>query len=144
MPLLPLGARAAAADAPASTLVYESRSSDEGYAPRLPRGPFRGALERMQECWDDLRLVEERHGVPAGRGLDPGFAWSAFRWASGAALRTVLEESDITAGDFVRWTRQVIDVLGQIAQSADEPVRSVALESIDRLTRGVVASTAGP
>ncbi|MBU6243727.1 MAG: DEAD/DEAH box helicase [Actinomycetales bacterium] len=130
--------------AAASTLVYESRSTDEGFAPRLPRGPFRVALERMQECWNEIRLVEERHGVPAGRGLDPGFAWSAYRWASGASLRAVLEESDITAGDFVRWARQVIDVLGQIAQSADEPVRSVAMESISRLTRGVVASTAGP
>ena len=64
--------------------------------------------------------------------------WAAQRWASGASLQTVLREGDLTAGDFVRWTKQVIDLLGQVAVSADEPVRGAALEAVDRMTRGVV------
>jgi len=48
---------------------------------------------------------------------------------------------DITAGDFVRWMRQVIDVLGQIAQAAaeDDPLRATAKSAIDSVKRGVIA-----
>ena len=125
-----------------STLVYESRVQEEGVAPRLPRGPFREAFDRMGDAWTEIREAEERHGVPPSRELHPGFAWACYRWASGATLRMILQEADITAGDFVRWTRQVIDVLGQVGQAArtDDPVRILAAEAIDRLSRGVVSN----
>ena len=45
------------------------------------------------------------------------------------------------AGDFVRWTRQVIDLLGQIAQAEGAPaqVRDHARQAIAAVTRGVLA-----
>ncbi|MEI2641380.1 MAG: hypothetical protein V9G10_03355 [Candidatus Nanopelagicales bacterium] len=44
------------------------------------------------------------------------------------------------AGDFVRWCKQVIDCLGQIAAAAapGDPVREVADRAADSLRRGVV------
>ena len=136
------GLDAPALAAAASLAVYEARAQEEGVAPRLPRGPFREAMDRMGDAWTEIRDAEERHGVPSSRELQAGFAWACFRWASGATLRTILQEADITAGDFVRWTRQVIDVLGQVGQAVgvDDPVRLVAAEAIDRLSRGVVSS----
>ena len=47
------------------------------------------------------------------------------------------------AGDFVRWARQVVDLLGQIAQAAapTSPVRAPARAAMDALNRGVLAYT---
>jgi ATP-dependent RNA helicase HelY len=45
------------------------------------------------------------------------------------------------AGDFVRWCKQLIDVLGQIGNAAPEgsPVRRNSRRAVDGLLRGVVA-----
>jgi len=58
----------------------------------------------------------------------------------------VLRESDMQAGDFVRWTKQVIDLLGQVADAALGADEAVARETgrsaraaADLLRRGVVA-----
>lgn len=138
------GLDAASLAAACSTLVYESRTADEPEAPRIPRGPIREVLERMSSLWADINEIESRHGLPPSRNLDAGFVWAAHRWASGASLQAVLRDGDLTAGDFVRWTKQVIDLLGQVAVSADEPVRSTALEAVDRMTRGVVGTAIEP
>jgi ATP-dependent RNA helicase HelY len=68
--------------------------------------------------------------------------WAIYRWAQGASLLTVLTNNDITAGDFVRWTRQVIDLLGQIAQAldAEDPRARTARSAADVLSRGVIAA----
>jgi ATP-dependent RNA helicase HelY len=50
------------------------------------------------------------------------------------------------AGDFVRWARQVVDLLGQLteASGASPAVRRTARASITALKRGVLAYTLGP
>jgi ATP-dependent RNA helicase HelY len=77
----------------------------------------------------------------ARREPDLGFAWTAFRWASGDSLDKVLREADMPAGDFVRWTRQLIDVLGQIQNAApsEGEVRSAARKAVDAIRRGIIA-----
>jgi ATP-dependent RNA helicase HelY len=49
----------------------------------------------------------------------------------------------MSAGDFVRWARQVIDLLSQLAQAAapTSPVRATARAAMDALNRGVLAYT---
>jgi ATP-dependent RNA helicase HelY len=46
----------------------------------------------------------------------------------------VLRESDVTAGDFVRHVKQIIDLLGQLMEADPSHAQKyrVALESIDR------------
>ena len=124
-----------------AALVYESRSMDDGEAPRLPRGPVRDVLVAMAEVREEVHEAEARRGLEITRQLDLGFVWATHRWASGAQLLSILSSGDLTAGDFVRWTRQVIDLLGQVAQAvpAGSPLRSHAHEAADRLNRGVVA-----
>lgn len=138
------GLDAADLAAACSSLLFESRSMDDDEAPRLPKGEVRQVLEAMTGLWDELHGIEERHGITVTRTLDPGFAWSVHRWANGTSLQVILMTTDLTAGDFVRWIRQIIDLLGQIAQAvpADDPLRLTAHEAIDRLNRGVVAPTA--
>lgn len=125
-----------------SALVFEARVADANESPRLPRGAVRQALERMDAERDVLVETERRHRLEPTRALDAGFAWATHRWSSGASLQSVLDDQEITAGDFVRWTRQVIDLLGQITQALpiDDPLRATALQAADSLNRGVVST----
>ena len=55
------------------------------------------------------------------REPDAGFAWPIFRWTRGEALEKVLlaaetNGQELGAGDFVRWCRQVVDLLDQIRE----------------------------
>ena len=45
------------------------------------------------------------------------FAEAAHDWAAGESLAFVLGRSQLPAGDFVRWVRQVVDLAGQISQA---------------------------
>lgn len=130
----------------ASALVYEARQADDAVAPRLPTGDARDALAEMVRLWGQLDALEEQHKLSSienvgQREPDLGFAWPAYRWASGHSLDAVLREAGMPAGDFVRWTKQLIDVLGQItdAAPAGSPVRGNARKAVEALRRGVIA-----
>ncbi|WP_461011737.1 DEAD/DEAH box helicase [Streptomyces capparidis] len=130
----------------ASALVYEARQADEALPPRLPAGAAREALGEMVRLWGRLDALEEQHRLNTienvgQREPDLGFAWPAHRWASGHGLDAVLRDAEMPAGDFVRWTRQLIDVLGQISNAAPDgsPVRGTARKAVDALRRGVIA-----
>ncbi|MFD4788936.1 DEAD/DEAH box helicase [Streptomyces sp. NPDC058459] len=130
-----------------SALVYESRVSDDAVAPRLPSGPAQAALGEMVRIWGRLDALEEDFRISQTEGVgqrepDLGFAWVAHQWASGRGLDEVLREAEMPAGDFVRWTKQVIDVLGQVAAAAPaqgSTVAKSARRAVDQLLRGVVA-----
>ena len=134
------GLDAAELAASVSVLVYESRT-DEPKAPRVPAGPVRGALAEMASLSEDLREVEREHRVAFLREPDAGFVTAAYQWARGFQLDAVLSETDLTAGDFVRWVKQLLDLLGQIADAApaDSGIRRTAGRAMDALRRGVVA-----
>jgi ATP-dependent RNA helicase HelY len=51
----------------------------------------------------------------------------------------VLIEADLAAGDFVRWTKQTIDLLDQLSVVADAPVGPTARTALDAIRRGIVA-----
>ncbi|MEU7136257.1 DEAD/DEAH box helicase [Streptomyces sp. NPDC046261] len=130
----------------ASALVYEARAADDAVAPKLPTGAAKEALAEMVRIWGRLDALEEEHKINQAEGVgqrepDLGFAWPAYRWASGHGLDEVLREIDMPAGDFVRWSKQLIDVLGQIAAAAPagSPVARNARRAVDGLLRGVVA-----
>ena len=54
----------------------------------------------------------------------------------------MLEDEDLAAGDFVRNVKQLIDVLGQVAEVSDPQTSVAARLAADRLFRGVVAASA--
>ena len=124
-----------------SALVYESRRPEVA-APHLPAGAVRAAVEDMTRLWARLGQAEAEHQLSFLREPDPGFAWAAWRWAGGAPLEEVLDDDpDLTAGDFVRWCKQLVDLLGQLAlvAPANSPVRRTAREALAAVRRGVVA-----
>ena len=90
--------------------------------------------------WSDLDYRQNAHRLERMSALDDGLVLPIHRWASGRGLDAVLTGTDLAAGDFVRWCKQVIDLLDQIAQAASTPaVRATAEHALDRLKRGVVA-----
>jgi len=123
-----------------SALVFESRRADDASAPRLPGGRVRDVLGEMVSLWADLDALEREHKLDFLREPDLGFAWAAYRWAEGASLDDVLTETDLAAGDFVRWVKQLLDVADQVADAAgDTRLRKTARKASDALRRGVVA-----
>ncbi len=123
-----------------SALVFESRRADDASAPRLPGGRVKDVLAEMVSLWADLDALERQHKLDFLREPDLGFAWAAYRWAEGASLDEVLTETDLAAGDFVRWVKQLLDVADQVADAAgDTPLRKTARKASAALRRGVVA-----
>ena len=122
-----------------SALVFESRQPDDAATPRLPGGRSREVLAEMVRIWGEVEQREKNHRVDSPREPDLGFSWAAYRWASGHPLEAVLRDAEMQAGDFVRWTKQLIDLLGQVAKAADGDLRATADAAIHALRRGVVA-----
>jgi ATP-dependent RNA helicase HelY len=127
-----------------SALVYESRRDDDTSPPALPPGRSRDVLAEMQRRWRALEDRERSHRLTPAKEPDARFALAAWSWCRGRSLDAVLREADLAPGDFVRWTKQVVDLLGQLADAAraDPATTSVAdaaRAAADQLRRGVVA-----
>jgi ATP-dependent RNA helicase HelY len=130
-----------------SALVYEPRGEEVG-APAIPTAAgLREALAEMTATWERLTGVEQDHRLAFLRAPEAGFVEATYRWASGRPLAEVLAESldargnEMSAGDFVRWTRQIIDLLDQVANVAPEGsvVRTNARAALTAIRRGVIA-----
>ena len=122
-----------------SVLVFEARRADD-VVPRVPAGKVAGVVDEMWRLWRELAAVERDHRLDFLREPDRGFAWAAYRWASGDDLDDVLNGTTLAAGDFVRWVKQLIDLAGQVADAAgDVPLRRTARQTVALLRRGVVA-----
>jgi ATP-dependent RNA helicase HelY len=125
-----------------SALAFEARHPDDASPPRLPAGRVREVSAATVRLWGELDQAERDNGLSFLREPDFGFAWTACRWASGHDLKAVLEDAhDLAAGDFVRWVKQVIDLLEQIAAAAAGEVATVARSAADTMRRGVIAYT---
>jgi ATP-dependent RNA helicase HelY len=127
-----------------SAVVYESRREEEGMAPPVPGGPVHRALEETVRIWSALHDREGDHQLDRTGEPDLALALPMHRWARGKPLEQVLGEADLAAGDFVRWCRQVLDLLDQVAQASDDPaLRGSARKAIAAVDRGVISYSAG-
>ena len=148
------GLQAAELAAVLSAVVFESRGSD-GPAPAhtidLPTPAVRRALAETRKLSDQLRTDENRHRLAPSREPDGGFVPAVYRWATTGNLAAALAASDVVgngtqlpAGDFVRWCRQVLDMLDQVRNASGDPgLRKAAKRAIDDVRRGVVAVDSG-
>lgn len=128
-----------------SVLVFESRQEGGYLGPAGPTEPVRRAVGATIGVWSQLRTDEARHKLPPTREPDLGFVTGIYKWARGDGLAESLlasgdQGSALSAGDFVRWCRQVIDLLDQIHQTADDTeIAATAAKSVRAIRRGVVA-----
>lgn len=130
----------AALAALACCLVYEPRRDDGEPGERgLPRGPFRTAFSETLDLWQRLDDIEREHRLPGSEPIAAGLAQAMHSWARGAMLDRVLDEADLAAGDFVRWSKQTIDLLDQLSIVAEAPLAATARKALDAVRRGIVA-----
>jgi ATP-dependent RNA helicase HelY len=123
-----------------ATLVYEPRRDDGPVDPRfLPGGEFPGALDHTRRLHRKLTEVELRHQLPVSSELSPHLALAVHRWAKGHHLDDILEGDEVHVGDFVRWCKQIVDVLDQVITVGVGPVHHTAREARALVFRGIVA-----
>ncbi len=134
------GLDAAQLAAVVSTVVYSART-DAASSPRAAGGGALGeAVRATVRVSDEVTERESHYGVQLTEPVDAGIVPAVHQWARGAALDSVLEGTELGAGDFVRWCKQVLDVLDQLATAAPDPEgRRTARRAIDLVRRGVVA-----
>ena len=123
----------------AAALIYEARRDDDDPNPKLPRGQFAEILQSTLEVWEDVEWLAKSHKLNQTSQPDPTLSLAIHRWASGAKLDAVLGEADLLPGDFIRWTKQIVDMLDQIAQTGEGKVSETARKAIDQVKRGIVA-----
>jgi len=122
-----------------SGLIFEGRG-ERSKIPRIPKS-LEPLVRRTASIWAKLTLLEEEHGLNPQREPNFDLAWSTYRWANGNSLHSILRETEIPVGDFVRNMRQIIDLLGQLLD-AQPALAFLAREAMKKIDRGVVAYSA--
>lgn len=128
-----------------AAVMYEPRSDEPSPIPRFTgtMAPMGQALRETSACAREIIALEADFDLEVTTPLDMGLVLPMFHWASGLGLDIVLADTDLAAGDFVRWARQVLDLLDQVALVAPTPrLRRTAREAMDEIRRGVVAQGA--
>jgi ATP-dependent RNA helicase HelY len=122
-----------------STLVYETRGPEPVVQTEMPSKRCDNAWRSLMRMWRAIRAEEEGRGLDLTREPDPGFAMRAHAWTSGRPLETVLGEDD-APGDFVRSTKQLVDLLRQLEEVApSEEVMIKIRKAVSGVHRGIVA-----
>jgi ATP-dependent RNA helicase HelY len=136
------GLSPAALAAAATIFVYQPKRDTEGLPRQWPQG-VHATWDAAVTWWSRLEDLEREHRVEPTPAPDATLVTPMHRWACGDDLATALEEVDVAAGDFVRWAKQVIDFLGQLAQNpyVEPGLASTAAAASELVRRGVVAAS---
>lgn len=132
----------AATAALVSAFVFEGKREETPLLESYPSRALEAAVKASLGQWSRLSEAEQRHRLPLTPAPDLGLVWPVYRWARGKNLSQSLKGSDLAAGDFVRWVKQVIDSLDQIAHATgvDPLLKTQCQAAIGLLRRGLVAS----
>ncbi len=126
-----------------SSLLYNGRRDDDNRSPRVPGGPTGGvgtALTATMRVWSALDDLHREYGMAALASPQWGIVGPIHQWAQGKTLGTALAGTELSPGDMVRWCKQVIDALDQIADSGmSARAGAAARTAITAMRRGVVA-----
>ena len=126
----------------ASVFVFQARGGEEASATHFPNHELKTRWRSAAKLSQRLAVAETNHGLVVHRGPEAGFMGAALDWASGTPLVDVLEEDELTAGDFVRTIKQLIDLLRQLSIVLfEESDRNAASEAAEMCFRGVVAAS---
>lgn len=125
------------AAAMASCLVYESRRELLTHT-RMPTQTLRQSVGALEDLWRTLAKTESDAHTAITPEPESGIAVPIYRWTDGKNLAAALEGTDISAGDFVRWAKQTLDVLGQIENVVGPESAETIARAADAMRRGVI------
>jgi ATP-dependent RNA helicase HelY len=118
-----------------SGILYQTRSDDK-QLPRIPKS-IDSSIQRVVHLWAKINDLELSYGINTQKEPDYGLSWSVFRWSSGNTIASILRETDVNVGDFVRHIKQVIDLIGQLI-SADPKNQDSYHEALRNIDRGII------
>jgi superfamily II RNA helicase len=122
--------------------VYEHRTAEPPPPAWFPTPVSKKRWQKIEAISAELQGIEDEAGVGVHRAPDPTFIAVAYAWAAGEGFAEVVEAEELSGGDFVRTTKQLIDVLRQLALVApSRATRRCAEQASERLFRGVVAAS---
>jgi ATP-dependent RNA helicase HelY len=119
----------------------------------MPSPAIQEALAGTVRIWAGLVDEETELGLPTSREPQLGFTLAVYRWARQDRLDAVLSAvsrrgAELSAGDFIRWCKQVLDLLDQLAEhrSGTEAlsIAGTARAAAAAVRRGVVAQSMRP
>ncbi len=123
-----------------SCCAYEERGSDPPPPAVIDHEVAARRVRDLDGLCRRLNKAERARGLPPSRPPDSGFAVAVRAWVQGRELDRVLG-SELSAGDFVRNVKVLVDLSEQIAQIAADPsTAAAASDAARRLVRGVVAA----
>jgi ATP-dependent RNA helicase HelY len=120
-----------------SVFVYEPRT-DQVSAPDWPTDDLQERWEATEGLWAELASDERARRLAPTRRPDPGFGALAYLWASGTEFEE-LPTRGMAPGDFVRVSRQLVDLLRQLRDGIPELAEDAAA-ALREVDRGVVAA----
>lgn len=120
-----------------STFVYEPRREESG-TPVWPTALLAERWEDLQVLWDELTKAERALRLPLSRAPEAGVARAVYEWSRGTEFEDLPERS-MAPGDFVRVSRQLVDLVRQIRDAVPE-IADVATATLRSIDRGVVAA----
>ena len=125
-----------------SVFVYEDRKREALERIHFPNSKLDDRWAKIEQISRKLSAQEVQYGLLPHRFPDPGFMCTAYDWAHGTSLFDILDEDDVTAGDFVRTMKQLIDLLRQFSTIDDETISStISGLAAKSLFTGVVAAS---
>ncbi len=138
----------------ASIFVFETREGpatrraggrgrEPSVPPAIPTPTLKDVVARARSLEGRIKTLESREGLDLMRQVDTGFMQVVHDWASGEELDYMASTyPQYSAGDFVRSMKQVVDIMRQIKEVAEDPdlARKVSL-SMDLVHRSIVAYT---
>ncbi len=138
----------AEAAAVCSALTEEARSGEPSLARMFlkKRTKLRQKLHQLEDIAVAVREAQRaRHlGLPVD--VHPGFMAAVYRWASGEDDWTAIVEESFGGheGDLIRAMRRLLDLLRQLAESAEAPAATARLlqHAARVIDRGIVLESA--
>ncbi len=120
-----------------SVFIFEPRV-DESPPPVWPSPALEERFVEIERVWSELLGLERQYKLPPTPRPEPGFVAMAWAWANQQELDD-LPDLGMAPGDFVRVSRQLVDLLRQVRDNVPESSEDarVALQLVDR---GVVAA----
>ncbi|MDO5721147.1 MAG: DEAD/DEAH box helicase [Actinomycetaceae bacterium] len=124
-----------------SACVFESRKDHlpDTEIPGGVSGKLGKALNRTQQIMGTIQRAEAQARTVTSAPLETGLVSAMYWWVQGDDLATTVRAADLEAGDWVRWCRQVVDVLHQIQVIAGGQVATNAQWAIQSIRRSVVS-----
>lgn len=123
-----------------SALVYEPKRDQESVSfAGYPSGGFKRAFENTIELWEKLQIIQDRFGLDSEPSPVANLSLAMSEWSKGESLERVLSLVDLAPGDFVRTTKQVIDLLDQLSKTVIPSLAENATIALNSVNRGLVA-----